>query len=246
MSLYPNTCENCGNTLRRLGTDPPAVCPRCGHNRWNVQIEFTEEVPPPLEEFEGTATNSRGAVVAERIEKTDGITNASLAADAGKAARLDVERKERVKGFVDEGHAVDSLVKGFNKANGTHYGVEEKTKEDSDYADRVFASSTDEPARINVQVRNLDAGIIGALGRQGKFGGNRTPSELTALVCEAIAEKAKVDPAIKPKTILLLTVPAALGQLLRQDLAQQRFDFMGFKAIWLSTFHEDAFALKSK
>jgi hypothetical protein len=243
--MYTYTCENCGNDVRRIGTDPPTECPCCGHTGWQVFIEVTEEVPPPLEEFEGTAINPQGVVVAERVEKTDGITKASLAADAGEPARIAVERKKRIRGFVDEGRAVDSLVAGFNKANGTHYVVEEKTEEDSDYADRVLVSSTDAPARINVQVRNLDAGIIAALGRQGKFDGNRTPGELIDLVCEAITVKAQVDPAIKPKTILLLAVPAAFGQVMRQDLAQQEFDFQGFRAVWLSTIHEDALPLRS-
>lgn len=93
----------------------------------------------------------------------------------------------------------------------TDYRVEPKTKEDSDYADRVLVSDCSSPTRINIQIRHLDADIIAEVGRHRAFDGDRTPARIVAHIRDAINDKAQVDPGIKTATILQLIVPAPLG-----------------------------------
>jgi hypothetical protein len=197
----------------------------------------------PVDEFDMTATDKDGKIAAERIAKGDKNTNVNLATDVGHPSQITVERKQRVSGFAEEGQTVLDLAQAYNDLCGTRYCVEPKVKEDSGYADRVLVSVDDHPGRVNVQVRNLDAEIIGGIGRQGHFHGHRTANDLITMVREAIDDKAMVDAAIKTQTILLLIIPAALGQVLCQDIQKTPFDFKGFMDIWIAPFHEKPCAL---
>lgn len=198
----------------------------------------------PIDEFEMTATDKERGIVAERIAKKDKNTSANLATDAGHPSQITVARKRRVKGFVEEGQAVIGLAQAYNSLRGTHYCVEPKAQEDYGYADRVLLSVNDQPRRVNVQVRNLDTGIIADIGRQDQFHGHRAPNDLITLVREAIDDKARVDAATKGQTILLLIIPTPLGQIIRREVEKEPFDFGGFLDVWIAPFHEEPFALR--
>jgi hypothetical protein len=235
-------CQNCGCTVGRSSTDPQEDCPQCGKRCCTINIEFEEQLQL-FDEFAITATNQKGGIVAERSEKADGVTSARLSADDGTPSKISVQRSQRVRGFADEGSAVESLVKAFNVLKGTQYAVEEKTKEDSDFADRILVSEHDKPATINVQVRNLDTEIIAGLGKHGAFDGDRTTDDLITHIDDAIADKANIDRALKERTILLLAIPAAIGQKAKQELQEHGFEIKGFWEVWVSPFHEDCFRL---
>lgn len=237
-------CENCGHTVQHTGPNAVAPCPQCDGERWKITIKV-EDTIPVYDEFDATATNKEGDIVAERIQKTDLNTSANLTTDAGQPSKVAVERKSRVDGFEEEGVAAEALAKCYNKARGTDYIVEKKAGEDSDYADRFFLSESDNPSRINIQIRHLDSEIIARIGRDGEFDGDRTPADVIASIRHAIEDKANVDPAVKAQTILQLMVPAALGACIRQAVHSDTFDHKGFKEIWISTFHEDSFPLCS-
>ena len=196
-----------------------------------------------IPEFEATAVHANGEVFAQRLEKTDGVTTASLNADADSPSTLAVERTRRIKNFEDEGRVVASLAQAFNALYGTSYTVEEKPLEDSDYEDRVLLSGLDKPSSIIVQVRNLDEEMIAGLGKKRMFRGARTGDDLVAHIDAAIADKASVDAGLKSRTILLLWLPAPIGQLAKQAVQQHAFDRRGFREIWISPFHEDCFRL---
>lgn len=195
------------------------------------------------DEFSATATNEEGDIVAERIKKTDLNTSSNLTADLGKPSKISVERKERIRGFEEEDAAAQALRTSYNKLRKTNYQIEEKTEEDSDYADRVFTSQTDDPDRINIQIRHLDTKIIETIGKQGTVDAHRTAQEVITSIRDAIDVKANVDPRLKPKTILQLMLPAPLGKAIRQTIDATTLDCRGFKEIWISPFHEESFPL---
>ena len=76
-----------------------------------MNVENTLNV---YDELGVTATNKDGDIVAERIQKTDLNTEASLTADAGSPSRMSVGRNERVDGFQEEGEAANALVQFYN------------------------------------------------------------------------------------------------------------------------------------
>ena len=240
---YTYTCVDCGHSVQRPGTSPPQDCPKCGARKWSTTIEIRDELATPIDEFDMTATDKEGRIVAERIAKNDKNTSANLATDAGYPAQITVDRKRRVSGFVEEGQAVSELAQAYNSLRGSHYSVEPKAQEDSGYADRVLLSVNDHPKRVNVQVRNLDTEVAADIGKQGQFRGHHAPNDLIALVREAIDDKAMVDAATKAQTILLLIIPTALGQILRREVQKEPFHFGGFMDIWIAPFHEKPFAL---
>jgi hypothetical protein len=236
------TCAICGNTVQP--SDAVTPCPRCGGERWSISKKLGDSFTL-YDELEGRNTNKDGDIVAERVQKTDLNTSVDLTADIGKPSKVSVERKNRILGFEEEGAAAETLVNCYNKVRGTSYVVEEKPEEDSDYADRVFSSGSDNPNRVNIQIRHLDTEIIVGISKQGTFGGDRTPVDVIASIRAAIDDKAKVDPVVKRQTILLLQVPAALGVGIRRAIENCRFDHKGFKEIWISPFHEESFPLAS-
>lgn len=77
----------------------------------------------------------------------------------------------------------------------------------------------------------------------GTLDGVRTAEDIVASTCNAIDDKANVDPRIKEKTILQLIAPAPLGMEIRQTVEKNLFDFKGFKEVWVSPFHEEPFPL---
>lgn len=235
-------CVNCGHSVQRCRTDDVKPCPKCGGERWSV-TRNAEDKLTVYDELGAAVTNKQGELVAERIQKTDLNTSANLSADAGKPSKISVERKDRVGGFEEEGAAAEALANSYNKERKTSYRIEQKTKEDGDYADRVFTSSDDDPERLNVQIRHLDTEIIAGVGKQGAFDGDRTAADVAASIRGAIDDKANVDPKVKAETILQLMVPAPLGKGIRRAIEDSVFDRKGFKEIWISPFHEESFPL---
>jgi hypothetical protein len=245
MNEFPSfECENCGHTVQHNGPNAIAPCPQCDGERWKITMKFEDKIIL-YDELVATMTNKEGNIVAERIQKTDLNTSANLTTDAGQPSKVAVDRKGRVDGFEEEGVAAEALAKCYNKARGTNYIVQKKAEEDSDYADRVFLSESDNPRRINIQIRHLDAEIIAKIGRVGEFDGDRTPVDVIASIRHAIEDKANVDPAVKAQTILQLIVLAALGAGIRLAINSDTFDHKGFKEIWITPFHEDSFPLCS-
>lgn len=238
---YAYTCVHCAYVVHRPGTAPPTVCPNCGKRGWSLTLEVTDHVLMPLEELDATAVNKNNEIVAERIEKQDRMTTASLASDAGLPSRINVERTQKVKGFDEEGTAAHAVAKAFNRSKGTDYVVEKKTEEDSEYADRVLVSKTAKPPRIEIQVRNLDAELIASLGKTNKFSGERSLEDWISCINTAITHKAQIDPALKAKVALVLTVPSALGKKIATELQSSKIDVKGFREVWLAPFHEDCF-----
>lgn len=232
-------CANCN----QLVSEPiPPTCPRCGRETWAVAVGFAEAIKL-REEFTVTGVNPQGQIGAERIHRQDEHTNASLTADAGTPTRIEVQRPKRVGGFEEEQSAAEALARAINTSKNSNYRVEKKELEDSDYADRVLVSAHDQPSGMNVQIRHLDPGMIASLGKTKEFVGTRSCAEIADHLRQAIDEKAKVDPGIKTKTILLLIAPAPLGQITKQELRQHQFDRSGFLEIWVAPFREAAFPL---
>src|ERR1019366_6848592 len=115
--------------------------------------------------------------------------------------------------------------KALNAKRGTRYAVQEKTEEDSDYADRVLVSAIDDPKKIDVQVRHFDTEVIAKLNnpRLKQFSGKRQSVDLAEGVTQAIISKALVDAATKSHAILLLQIPSAIGQMARKQLQRMSF-----------------------
>ena len=195
------------------------------------------------DELAATVTNKQGQIAAERIQKTDLNTRATLAADFGTPAMISVDRNEQVGGFEEERAAAEALVNSYNKGRNTSYEVEPKLEEDHNYADRVFVSLNDEPCRINIQMRHLDTEIIAGVGKHGTFKGNLAATDVVASIRDAIDDKAKVDPKLKAESILQLIVPAPFGTGIKKTIEGNIFDCKGFREIWISPFHEDSFPL---
>jgi hypothetical protein len=61
-----------------MAADKPGTCPECGGHVWVLKTEFEDTAPTAYDEGDATATNNFGHVVAERIDKTDLNTIASL------------------------------------------------------------------------------------------------------------------------------------------------------------------------
>jgi hypothetical protein len=205
----------------------------------------TEDKLTMLEEFDGTASDRHGVIMAERISRTDGNTSSTLAVDLAQPAQIVSVRERRVEGFDEEGVVAEALAKARNAKRGTQYTVQEKEGEDSDYADRVLISNADEPKEIEVQIRHFDTEVIAEIspkkGKPGEFKGQRDANDLAEDIETAITKKATVDVGTKAKAILLLQIPAAIGKLARKQLQRKAFDRKGFKEVWVAPFHEEAF-----
>ncbi len=237
---YPFTCVKCGFMEHRSGTAKAEPCPTCGEKQFRVLVELVDRLEL-RDELDAVGTNREGEMTLERLTRTDGNIEASLASDRGKPATLSATRKERVDGFEEEETAAQALAKAFNTRHGTRYAVQPKKKDDYDYPDRILGSSGDEPKLVIVQIRHLDTDVIAKLGKADKFDVNRTSGDLIASIIKAIAVKAKVDPKVKPKTLLLLQIPAPLGKLVRKEIQRWSFDLKGFKGVWIAPFREESF-----
>ena len=196
-------------------------------------------------ELSGTVTNQQGDIVAERIHRTDGNYNANMSLDNGKPARISCECEQSLAGFEEESKFAEAMLESYNKLRKSNYSIEEKKKEDNDYADRVFVSERDQPARMNIQIRHLDAEIIAGIGEHSEIDVERTKEDIVKSIYHAIAAKECVDPQLKAKTILQLIIPVPLGELNRQAIAETALDNKGFKEIWISPFREESFPLRS-
>jgi hypothetical protein len=235
------TCKSCGSVIATTQTTPSNGCARCGQRGRNIAVAFSD-TNSGRDELELIALNKKGDISAERISKQDSNTSASAAADAGQPMKINVMRQARVHGFDEESIAVKSLIAPFNARNASRYTVREKKEEDSDYADRELISDHDQPS-INVQVRHLDEMMIAGLGKTTRFDGLRSPAEFVDSIEKAIKVKASIDPVLRKQTVLLLIVPAALGQMMKRDLQLIRFDSRGFREVWIASFREPAFCI---
>jgi hypothetical protein len=216
----------------------------CGGARWSTSVNVVDNLAL-YDELGLAVTNTDGELVAERIQKTDLNTNASLAADLGSPSKISVERTTPVDGFDEEGVVAEALVKSYNKLRRTNYRVVPKTEEDSDYADRVFTSESDEPPQLNVQISHFESDIVANVGRSGTFDGERSNEDILQSIAAAIQAKANVDPKVKELTILQLIVPAPIGEGLKQSIQSHSFNTQGFLGVWVSPFHEESFPLTS-
>ncbi|CAN5475633.1 hypothetical protein BH11PLA2_BH11PLA2_29830 [soil metagenome] len=235
------TCMECGKPDFRDLSKGALPCLHCGKKSYRVILAFADSYLGMRDELDMEATNRDGELVAERLQRGDGNMEASLATDRGQPTMLSATRKERVDGFEEESVAAAALAKAYNAQKGTSYSVRPKLEEDSDYADRYLDSKTDEPKDLSVQIRHFDTDIIARLGKKDEFDAKRTASELAASINMSITVKSKVDPNLKPKTILLLQVPAMLGKLIREELQKASFDLQGFKGIWIAPFRDECF-----
>jgi hypothetical protein len=241
--MYTYVCDSCNRSEQRAGTNPPTRCSGCGASNFSVTIDFTEAVSPPLEEFDATGRDSAGNIRAERISRTDGNTSSELESDAGRPARVSSKRSDRIEGFEEEAIAAEALVKEFNAKHKSIYRVKEKKKEDSDYADRIFESSYDDPATIDIQVRHFDTQMVAKINKFKEFNEQRTTEEFHTLISDSITAKAMIDPALKARAILLLQIPATLGVRIRTLIQRDTFDVKGFKEVWVSPFREEPFEI---
>lgn len=236
-------CKICGH-VQDVGDDPHPQCANCGGGAWKRTITIdVEDTLNISDELGAAARDQDGNLTAERIEKTDRNTSASLSSDRGKPSRIFVERQARVPNFVEEGRVAEAFTASYNKRCNTHYSVEPKPEEDSDYADRVLRSARDTPQKLNVQIRHLDAEIIADVGRQGKFSGERTVANLIDSIRESITAKAQIDQRLRAETILLLVIPAPLGIAIREGVESCQVDCQGFRDVWLAPFHEECIGL---
>lgn len=235
------TCMECGKPDCRDMRGGALPCLHCGKKSYRVVIAFADNFLDIRDELDAEATDLDGELAAERLSRGDGNLEASLASDRGKPAVLSVTRKERVDGFQDEGTAAQALARAYNARNGTQYTVMGKETDDYDYADRVLESKNGKPELMLVQIRHLDTDVIARLGKKGEFDVNRTASDLIESINIAIGAKSKVDPRIKPKTLLLLQIPVMLGKLVRRELQRWTFDLKGFRGVWIAPFRDDCF-----
>jgi hypothetical protein len=245
VTAITRTCRNCGYSYQPCKNDNVKSCPQCGGECWDGSLQVSGGA---YTELEVTALNNQGQIEGKRIKKTDLNTSANLSADLGNPSKISIVRKkrlDRVGKFEEEGAAAEALVDSFNKKHGTHYEVEKKCKEDSDYIDRAFVSKNDKRDRIYVQIRHLDTQIVAEVQKGLTFDGERTAADIILSIRDAIDAKADVDREIKPKTILQLMLLAPLGMGIRQAIEESRFDFKGFKEVWISPFHEESFPLNS-
>ena len=239
------TCKLCSHVLEQADHyDEDSRCPKCNGNSWTRTITLAVgNVLNLVDEYGAAVTDEEGTLTAERILKTDRNTSASLSSDPEERPRISIERQTRVPNFVEEGRVAEAFAASYNKRCNSHYSIEAKREEDSDYADRVLQSERDAPDTLNVQIRHLDAHIIAAVGSQGKFSGERTVADLIDAIRSSITTKALVDERLKAETILLLVIPAALGVAIRQGVEGCQIDFQGFKDVWIAPFREECFGL---
>ena len=235
-------CRKCGHEVDGGDPDNYGPCPECDCDCWDIRVEFEEKVRA-TDETIGELIDEDGSTISERINKTDLNTDAEFSMDKGQPATVNVSRNIREGGFKEEGDVAKALVRSYNAINGTSYEIEKKESEDGDYVDRSMVSITDEPQRINIQIRNLDDEMAAALGKSNQFQGARSSSEFITSIQEAIDDKATVDPNEKLKTILQLFISTPLGKMIYTDIKNSAFDCKGFKAIWISPFREDSFPL---
>ena len=220
----------------------PLVCPKCGSKDITM---IHKDVYRISDEVYGTSKDSEGNISGERINITDLNTNAVIATDCGQPTRLNINRERRVDGFVEEGNYTKSFVNAYNKFNNTKYKIRDKEFEDSDYADRIIFSGNE---NINVQIRHFDDEIVSEIGRKKQFTGQRLLQNFANSIKNAIEKKSLIDPELKKNTILLLIIPSPLGELRRQDILTEEFDFRGFKDVWIAPFgiREEPFGLTRK
>jgi hypothetical protein len=166
----------------------------------------------PRGELSAEARDQAGEIFSERINKTDEFTEARLTADKTEPLKVSAQRSTRVPGFDEETVAVQALATAYNEKYRTAYSIRPKSKADSGYEDRFFDSKTDEPRAIIIQVRHFDDAMIADLGRDHLFEGSRGTEGLAEQIKKAIEKKARVDHALKPRTILLLQLPSPLGR----------------------------------
>ena len=243
---YSVTCKICGHKDFRSLQGETEPCANCGEKQFQAVIEFVEDGPELRDEVEAEVVNRDGKLVAERLQRSDGNMEASLATDLGQPTILSAIRKERVDGFEEEGLTAEALAKAYNAQTGASYTVRPKPKEDNDYVDRYLDSKNDEPKELRVQIRHLDTDVIARLGKKDAFDVKRAAGDLVASINKAITAKAAVDPNLKPKTILLLQMPAMLGKLVRQEIQQAPFDLKGFNSVWIAPFRDECFEVTSQ
>lgn len=240
-------CGDCAHVLAETAEIDLTMlgdCSACGSAKRTMLVEFEEAQPLVDDEFQAVGTTPEGTIVVERINKSDGCTQSSLASDAGQPSLMHASRTSRVAGFAEEQLAAEALAQSINEKYGTRYAVRLKAGEDSDYADRILESSLDDPKTLNVQIRHFDEDMIAALGKTGEFRGSRDNSAMAANIAKAIERKSNVDPAVKTRTILLLQIPAVVGEILKTELQGKSFDLKGFRGIWIYSFREGCFELR--
>lgn len=132
-----------------------------------------------------------------------------------------------------------NLAASWNERSGTSYEWEHY---DDDPPDGFLVSAVPGEARIPVEVTNVDQDLKGALGRAG-FIVDRSLDAIHEAVSVSIASKAEVDPDMKPKTVLLLSAPTALGASVRSALSDRAVDSAGYKAVWVCSIGEPAFPI---
>lgn len=239
-------CTDCHYPLPDsiLSAEPRVPCPACGGIRRTYRMSMGGTITP-RGELPAEARDPSGEVFSERIHKSDEFTEARLMADKSEPLKLTARRSTRVPGFDEETVAVQALATAYNEKYRTAYSVRPKSKEDSGYEDRFLDSKTDEPRAIIIQVRHLDDAMIAGLGRDHLFDGSRGAEGLAEQIKKAIEKKARVDHALKPRTILLLQLPSPLGRMMRRELQRRSFDLQGFKGVWVAPFQEECFLLCS-
>jgi hypothetical protein len=142
----------------------------------------------------------------------------------------------------DEDNAAHQLAAHLSAERSVQYTVIPKDVEDSDYVDRYVS----EPGggRLPLQITNLDAELIGGLGRSGATAIARDGPALVREIDAAIRDKADVDPNEKAKTYLVLWIPAAIGSQLADHIRGQVFDHGGFRAVFVCAFRDCVVELK--
>lgn len=236
-------CGACGREVRSTPSELSPTCPNCRASRWTLLVVLSDDFPATADELDAVGSDDQGTVVAERRDRTDLNSTATVSANAGADVLMTVNREHRVKGFDGEQPAAESLATAYNHERGTAYTVESKSKEDSGYEDRVLVSKRDTPPRIGVQIRHVDDAAIRAIGQQRQFAGVRSSESLVAMVRIAIDAKAQIDTKVRSATILLLQTPAVLGQIVRQQITTEPINSGGFREVWLAPFRERAFRL---
>ncbi len=233
-------CRDCGYSYDPSKDENVKYCPNCGHESWDGSVHASGAT---YTELDVSALSQQRQIEGERIKKTDLNTNANLSTDRCGPSKISIDRKERVPGFEQEGEVAETLLNSYNKLRNTGYQIKDKIEEDSDYADRIFVSVKDIPACIYIQIRHLDPKMAADVARKGAYQSAHTTEDFILSIKGAIADKARVDPDIKRKTLLQLILITPLDAKISRDIENSKFDFKDFKEIWISPFHQDSFPL---
>lgn len=243
-------CKGCRQVLETSTADSrnQSPCKTCGSSNMLVDMKFEYAA----DVLAGRHAISNGEFRSERVSSTDGITHSEISKDTGQPASLLSNRKCSIKNFNEETPVAQAFAKAFSSKTGINYFVKEKKEEDSDYYDRILGivgKSNDEFNKnidIGIQITHMKPEIVKNLNVSKYYKRQIDNDSFVDEIRGAIRRKSFVDPKLKRNTILVLHIPAPLGEIIRTELQKKSFDLQGFKEIWICPFREECFEIFAK